>query len=132
MPVNTPFRRPDFSCRKKYTLDSWRLQHIKLHHSEQLQVARQKNVTICSTPQSVEPVQHGEFNANKDLVEDLDAVAYLEHLENVADSESQPPPPPPPQTETYPSAGVPLRDYIAEPWERNAQGCLQTNLHNYP
>jgi hypothetical protein len=52
---------------------------------------------------------------------------YLEHVENIADSESQPPPPPLPLTETYPGVGTPLSDYISESWEHDAQGCLEMN-----
>jgi len=32
----------------------------------------------------------------------------------------------------YTGVGDPLIDYIAEPWVRNAQGCLETNLQNNP
>jgi hypothetical protein len=62
----------------------------------------------------------------------VDACPCLEHVENIADSESQPPPPPQPWTETYPAASTPLRDYIPEPWECDAQGCLETNQQNNP
>jgi len=132
MPDITPFRFHECSCQKKFTSDSWWLKHIKLHHVEHLQVARQKNLTIHSVPRHVKPAQRHELNANKDSVEDLDAFPYLEHFENIADSECQPPPPPLPRKETQPGTGAPLWDYIPEPWERDAQGCIATILENNP
>jgi hypothetical protein len=34
--------------------------------------------------------------------------------------------------EIYPGAGTPQIDYIAKPWERNAQGCIETKLQINP
>jgi len=129
MSEKTPFRCPEFSSRKKFTSESWRLEYIKSHHPEHLHVSRQKNLTICSAPRRVEPTQRREFNANKDSVEDLDVFPYREYVENIADSEPQPPSPLP-RRDVYPGASALLIDYIAEPWERDAQGFLETNLQN--
>jgi hypothetical protein len=118
MPEKTRFHCPELSCRKKFTSDSWRLKHIKLHHPEHLQVA--KNQTVHSAPQRIEPAHRCEFNNYKDSVKDLDVVPYLEYIENIAGSESQPPPPPLPWREIYHCTGAPLSYCIAEAWERNA------------
>jgi hypothetical protein len=61
----------------------------------------------------------------------LDPFPYLEHVENIADLQSQPPPRLP-QKKIYRSAGAPLIDYIPQPCEHNAQGCLETNLQINP
>jgi len=94
MPVKTPFCCPKFSCWKKFTSDSPRLKHIKLHLPKHLQVARQRNLNIHSTPWRVKRAQHREINPNNYSVKDLDAFSHLEHLENITDSASQPLPPP--------------------------------------
>jgi len=132
MPEKTPFCCPKFSCQKKFTSDSWRLRHIKIHHPEHLQYAGQENLTICRVPRRIGSTQLHEFNANNDPGEKLDAFHYPKHVENIADSESQPPPPSLWQTNTYPGAGALLSDYIAGPWERDTQGCLKMNLQNNP
>jgi len=132
MPVDTPIRCPECLCRKKFTTDSWWLKPIESHHPEHLQVARQKNLTIRSSPRCVEPAQHRVFNTNKNSLEDLDVLHYLEHLENVADSQSQSPLPPQLRTESFAGAGAPRSHYIAGPWERNTQSCLKTNLQYNP
>ena len=31
-----------------------------------------------------------------------------------------------------PAPGAALSDFIAEPWEHDAQSCLETNLQNHP
>ena len=80
----------------------------------------------------MEPAQGPEFNADKDSVKDLDAVPHLEHIENIADFQSQPVAPPLPRPETDLGAGSPLRNYIAEQLECHAKGCLETNLQNNP
>jgi hypothetical protein len=66
------------------------------------------------------------------LVEDLDAFPYLDHVDNIPDSESLPLPPLLPQTETYPGSDGPLSEYLSEPWECGAHGCLETKLQNNP
>jgi hypothetical protein len=114
-----------------FTSDSWQLKRNKLHHPEHLQVARQKNLTIRSAPRRIKPGQRREFNATNDSVEDLDGFPYLEHVENIPDSEYQPPSPLP-RTEIYPGTSAPLIDSIAEPLKRDAQGGLETKLQINP
>jgi hypothetical protein len=62
----------------------------------------------------------------------LDTLPYLETVGHIADSISQQPPPPLPWTDTFPGAGASLKNYIAEPLERDAQCCLERNLQNNP
>jgi hypothetical protein len=83
MAEKTPCRCPEISCQQKFTSDSWRLKHLKLHNPEHLHV--EKNLTIRSTPQRVEPAQHREINGYKDSVKDLHAFPYLNHVDNIAD-----------------------------------------------
>jgi len=130
LPVKTPFRCPEFPCQKKFTSDSWRLKHIKLQHPEHLHVAPQKNLSICSAPSPVQPTHRREFTTNKDWVEDFDVFPSLEHIEIIADSHSQPPPPALPWEEISAGASALLSNYIAELWECDAQGCLDTNLQS--
>jgi hypothetical protein len=131
-PENTPFNCPQLSCRTKFPSESWQLKPIKLRNPEQLQVACRKHQTIFSVPRRAEPAQRHEFNTKKDSVEVFEAVHYREHVENIADLESQPSPPPLAWTEIYPRAGTPLSDFIAELWELNHHDCLETNLQNNP
>jgi len=116
MPEQTPFRCPEFSCRKKLTSDTWQLNHIKLHHPEHLQVLRQQNLAILSMPRGDEPTERCEFNANKDSVEDLDVFLYLEVVKNIGDLASRPLPPSVLCTEANPSGSATLWEYISEPW----------------
>jgi len=132
MPEKTPSFCPKFSCQKKFTLASCQLIHINLHNPEQFQVAHQKDRSIRNTPRGVEPARCREFNSNNDSVEAVDALRYIEHLENIADSEFQPLPQSLPQTETYSGASPSLSNCIAEPWKRDAQGCHATNPESNP
>ena len=127
----TLFHYPEYIYRKKLASDTWRLKDIKSHHPKQLQVVCQKNLTIRSSHRRVEHTQHCESNTNKDAGEDLDTFAYLEYVENITHSQSQPPPSLA-WTEIYPGAGARLINFIVEPWEHNVQGCLETNLQNNP
>jgi len=57
---------------------------------------------------------------------------YLKQIESITDSESQLVPSSLPQMEIYRASGAALMDSIAEPWERDGQGCFETNLQNNP
>jgi hypothetical protein len=74
--------------------------------------------------QCIEPIQCVEFNANKDSVGALDAFAYLNLVEYIADFQDQASPPPLRRTETYPAASTPLSDFITELRKREAHSCL--------
>jgi hypothetical protein len=89
-------------------------------------------LTICSTPQPVEPALHREFNANKDAVQDLHSFPYRQEVENIADLESQAPRPTLLQMELYLCASPPLIDYIAEPLPRDTESCFETTLKTNP
>jgi hypothetical protein len=132
MPEKTPLCCPELSYQKMFTSDSWQHNSMKLHHPKPLQVARSNNLTIRSAPRHIEPTQGREFNAKRDSVRDLDTCPYLEHAENIADSESQPLPPHLLRSELFLGASALLFDYIAEPWECDTQGCPEMNLHNNP
>jgi hypothetical protein len=131
MPEKTPFCGPQFSCQKMFTSDSGELKYINLHRPEHHQVARQKNLTIRSPPRRVEPALHSHFNPQTVSVEDLNWFPYVKHVEHIADSESEQPQTLP-QTDICLGASAPLIDYMGQPWECDAQGCLETNLHNTP
>jgi len=131
MTEKTAFRCTKFSWWKKFTSHSWWLKHIKFHHHEHLHIARMNGLTIRSAPRRVEPAHRCELHAKIDPVQDLDGFLYFEHVGNIADTESQPQLPLP-RTEICPGAGAHLIDCIAEPWEHDAQGCLEVNLQNNP
>lgn len=57
---------------------------------------------------------------------------YFESAENIADLKSVPLRASQPLTETYPSIGPPLSDYIAAPWVCDTQVCLETNVQENP
>jgi hypothetical protein len=56
----------------------------------------------------------------------------LKHVEYIADSVSEPPPPPLLWTDMHPGTGALPIVYIAEPWEHDTQGCLETNQQTNP
>ena len=60
------------------------------------------NLTIHSALRRIQPAQRHGFNTNHVSVEDLDRFPHLKHVENIADSVSQPLQPPLPWIEKYP------------------------------
>jgi hypothetical protein len=108
-----------------------RLNHIKLLHPEHLEFALQKDRTNTNTTQPVETAQHRKFCANRHSVKDLDGFPYLEHIQKIIDSASQPPPPLP-RKEIFPCAAAQVIHFISEPWEHDAQDCLDTYLQHNP
>lgn len=91
------------------------MKHIKLHYSEHVQGACQKNLTIYSVPGCVKCAQYREINVNNNLVEELDALPNLNHFENLTESESQPSLLPLSRRAIYPGDGILLSNYPAEP-----------------
>jgi len=139
--VNTPLLPCHWQCQRRphsvapnchaersspQTPGDWNISNYTILNTFKLQ----RTWLFAAQPDALNPAQCRGFNTIKDSVDDLDAFPYLEHVENIADSESQPPPTPLQRTETYPGPEAPLNDYIADPWERNAQGCLEMNLQN--
>jgi hypothetical protein len=61
----------------------------------------------------------------------LNGFPYLEHIQKITDSESQPPPPLP-RSEIFHCAAAQLIHFISEPWERDTQDCLDTYLQLNP
>lgn len=132
LPRKMPLSCPNCSCRMKFTSDSRRLNHTKLHHLEHLQVPPQKNLTIPSAHQPIELAQHDEFPTDNDSVDELDRFPFLEHVKNGSNSVAQPLPPPLPLTEFCCRASALVSDYFAVLWESNSQGSLETNLQAIP
>jgi len=128
----TPICCTQFSFWNKFTSGYWRPKHIKLHHPDHHQVACQMSLSIRTTPRRVEPNQHCDFNSHRDSVKSLDTFHYLQHLENIADAESQPLPPSLLQIEKYPGRTAPMIDCIAERCKCDTVGVLETNLQNNP
>jgi protocatechuate 3,4-dioxygenase beta subunit len=112
--------------------DTCQLQHIKLHHPENLHVELQKNRTIRSDSQCVDPAQSWKFNTNQDCGADFDLVVYLAQVENIAEAVVQPPAPPLLQMKTHLGNCAPLSRYLADRWQCDTQGFLETNMQHNP